>query len=230
MKCRVARWPRGLGDGHWPQVWDHPSLARGREKWLLLNNHTSLGKLGSAALGGQLRIETHECQVCWTGLTCDQGSGPVLRTYTGWKTLPPSTSLPVMGEIAGVNTASLGGYLRSTKTRARWAEGFHELQATCSTWRGMGSARLYVVQDSPCDDNTRPFHTGTVAARVNKDRAFRRTPGRRCQVCYWCIIEDSRKRQHHHRHLEHKDTKTCRETSGTNTRNGQVQMEHPWTL
>ena len=31
---------------------------------------------------------------------------------------------------------------------------------------------------------------------------------RRCQVCYWCywcIIEDSRKRQHHHRHLEHKD-------------------------
>ena len=162
MKCRVARWPRGLGDGHWPQVWDHPSLARGREKWLLLNNHTSLGKLGSAALGGQLRIETHECQVCCTGLTCDQGSGPVLRTYTVWKTLPPSTSLPVMGEISGVNTASLGGYLRSTKTRARWAEGFHELQATCSTWRGMGSARLYFSQDSLCDDNTQPYHTGSV--------------------------------------------------------------------
>ena len=32
-----------------------------------------------------------------------------------------------MGEIAGVNTASLGGCLHSTKTRARWAEGFHEL-------------------------------------------------------------------------------------------------------
>ena len=31
-----------------------------------------------------------------------------------------------MGEIAGVNTASLGGYLHSTKTRARWAEGFHD--------------------------------------------------------------------------------------------------------
>ena len=102
--------------------------------------------------------------------------------------------------------------------------------ATCSTWRGMGSARLYVAQDSPCDDNTQPFHTGLVAARVNKDRAFRRTPGRRCQVCYWCIIEDSRKTQHHHRHLEHKDTKTCRETSGTNTRNGQVPMEHARTL
>ena len=40
--------------------------------------------------------------------------------------LPPSTSLPVMREIAGVNTASLGGYLHSTKTRARWAERFHD--------------------------------------------------------------------------------------------------------
>ena len=56
-----------------------------------------------------------------------QGSGPVLWTYTGRKTLPPSTSLPVMGEISDVNTASLGGYLHSTQTRARWAEGFHEL-------------------------------------------------------------------------------------------------------
>ena len=102
--------------------------------------------------------------------------------------------------------------------------------ATCSTWRGMGSTRLYFAQDSPCDDNTQPYHTGSVAARVNKDRAFRRTTGRRCQVCYWCIIEDSRKRKHHHRHLEHKDTKSCRETSRTNTRNGQVQMEHPSTL
>ena len=61
-----------------------------------------------------------------TGLTCDQGSVPVLWTYTGRKTLPPFTSLPVMGEIAGVNTASLGGYLHSSKTSARWAEGFHD--------------------------------------------------------------------------------------------------------
>ena len=54
------------------------------------------------------------------------GSGQVLWTCTGRKTLPPVTSLPVMGEIAGVNTASLGGYLYSTKTRAGWAEGFHD--------------------------------------------------------------------------------------------------------
>ena len=31
-----------------------------------------------------------------------------------------------MDEIADVNTASLGGYLQSSKTRARWAEGFHD--------------------------------------------------------------------------------------------------------
>ena len=55
-------------------------------------------------------------------MTCDQGSGPVLWTYT----LPPSMSLPVMGEIAGVNTASLGVYLHSTKTRPKWMEGFHD--------------------------------------------------------------------------------------------------------
>ena len=35
-------------------------------------------------------------------------------------------SLPVMGEIAGVNMASLGGYLHSLKKRARWVEGFHD--------------------------------------------------------------------------------------------------------
>ena len=41
--------------------------------------------------------------------------------------LPPFMSLPVMGKIAGANMASLGRYLHSMKTRARWAEGFHEL-------------------------------------------------------------------------------------------------------
>ena len=112
---------RGLGDGHWPQIWDIPSIGDPWEDWAQqLWLAASLGE-------GQLRIETHACQVCWTGLTCDHGSVPVLWTYTGRKTLPPFTSLPAMGEIAGANTASLGGYLLSTKTRAKWAEGFHEL-------------------------------------------------------------------------------------------------------
>ena len=30
-----------------------------------------------------------------------------------------------MGEIADVNTASQGGYLHNSKTRVKWAEGFH---------------------------------------------------------------------------------------------------------
>ena len=55
------------------------------------------------------------------------GNGQVLWTSMGRnKTLPPSTSPPFVGEIAGVNTASLGGYLRSKKKRARWMEGFHD--------------------------------------------------------------------------------------------------------
>ena len=45
--------------------------------------------------------------------------------------------------------------------------------ATCLTWRGVGSARLYFAQDSSCDDNTQPDHTWLVTARVNKDHAFR---------------------------------------------------------
>ena len=147
-------------------------------------------------------------------LYLSMSSGQVLGTCKRRnKALPPSASLPVMDEIAGVNTASLGGNLHSSKKRARWAEGFTmNSTATCSTWRGMGSVRLYFARDTPCDENKQPYHPGSVAARVNKDRAFSRTPGRRYQVCYWCIIEDSRKRQHHHRHLEHKDTKTCRGT------------------
>ena len=40
--------------------------------------------------------------------------------------LPLSTSLSVMDEIAGVNTASLDGYLHSLEKRARWAVGFHD--------------------------------------------------------------------------------------------------------
>ena len=59
-------------------------------------------------------------------MTCDQGSGQVLWTYTE-RMMLPSTSLPVMGEITGVIMASLGGYLYSAKTRARKTEGFHEL-------------------------------------------------------------------------------------------------------
>ena len=53
--------------------------------------------------------------------------GQVLWTCMGKnKMLPPCTSLPGKGKIAGVNTASLSGYLHSKKKRARWAEWFHD--------------------------------------------------------------------------------------------------------
>ena len=34
-------------------------------------------------------------------------------------------------------------------------------------------------------------HVMKTSNHINKARALRRTPGRRCQVCYWCIIKDS---------------------------------------
>ena len=53
------------------------------------------------------------------------GNGQVLWTCAERnRTLPPAMTLPVMGDIAGVNTVSLGGYLHNKKKRARWAEGF----------------------------------------------------------------------------------------------------------
>ena len=131
--------------------------------------------------------------------------------------LPPSTSLPVMGEIAGVNTALPGGYLHSSKTRAKWAlDSIMNSMATCLTWRRMGSVRLCLAHDPPYDENKQPYHTGSVTAQGNRDRAFCHTPGQRCQAYYWCITEDLWKR-HQHRHAEHKDTNSCRETPGTNT-------------
>ena len=101
--------------------------------------------------------------------------------------------------------------------------------ATCSTRRGWAPSGCTLLL-SHQERNRQPYHTGSVAGRVNKDRACHRTPGRRCQVCYWCIIEDSWKRQHYHWHIVHKDIKSCGETPGTNTWSRQVQMEHPWTL
>ena len=86
-----------------------------------------------------------------------------------------------MDEIAGVNTASLGEYLHSSKTRARWAEGFQDERnghLFDLEREGLRQVVFCFARDSPCDDKKQPCRTGSVAARVNKDRAFRRTPGR----------------------------------------------------
>ena len=130
-----------------------------------------------------------------------------------------------MGKIAGVNTASLGKYLHSLKTRASWAEGFHDEGNNGHVFDldRTGSVRLYLARDLPYDANQQPYHTGSVAIRDNKDRAFCCTPGRRCQACYLCIIENSWKRQHHHWHTCLmlaccKDIKSCMETLGNNSK------------
>ena len=99
--------------------------------------------------------------------------------------------------------------------------------ATRSTWRGMCSVRLPFARDSPCNENKHPYNTVIGRLPGQQGPAFRRTPGRSCQVCYRCINKDPWKRQYHHRHMEHKDTKSSRETSGTNTRNGQVLINIP---
>ena len=60
-----------------------------------------------------------------------------------------------MGKAAGVNTASLGGYLHSSKTRARWAVEFHDELLNGHMFnleRGMGSVRLYLARDLPYDE------------------------------------------------------------------------------
>ena len=68
-----------------------------------------------------------------------------------WEEIRCSTlhKSPIMGEIAGVNTASLGGCLQSLKTRA---SSTMNSTATCSTWRVMSSISLYfavVLQQPP---------------------------------------------------------------------------------
>ena len=132
------------------------------------------------------------------------GSRQVLWACTGKnETFPPSTSLPVMGEIAGVNTTSLGGYLHSAygqRPRVRPGEGWAPPGCTLPRTHLSMTTNNHTIRDrSP------PGSTRTAPSAGHQDGG-----------------------QHHHWHLEHKDTKSCRETSGTNTRNG--QMEHPWTL
>ena len=72
-----------------------------------------------------------------------------------------------MGEIAGVNTASLGGYLHSSKTKTRWAEGFHdELNGHVfpgEEWAPLGCT---LPVRHHYDENKQQYHTRSVAARV----------------------------------------------------------------
>ena len=78
------------------------------------------------------------------------GNGQVLWTSMGRnKTLPPSTSPPFVGEIAGVNTAPLDGCLivRELGPGGRKVSNTNST-ATYSTWSGMGLVRLYLANES----------------------------------------------------------------------------------
>ena len=91
---------------------------------------------------------------------------------------PPSTSLPVMDEIADVNTASLDGYLHSTKTRARWAEGFHELNGKRARpgegWAPPGCTlpkthHAMTTHNQSIPDRSPPSSTRTAPSAVHQD-------------------------------------------------------------
>ena len=78
---------------------------------------------------------------------------------------------------------------------------------------------MYLARDSPDDENKQPYHTA-----VNQDGGVKYATGASSKI---------RGRDNIIRHMEHKeskDAKSCRETPGTNTQNGHIQMEHPWTL
>ena len=84
-------------------------------------------------------------------LLVSDDSGQVLWICAGKnKTLPPSTSLPIMGQVAGVNTAPLGGVfiVRRLGPDGR-KDSTTNSTATCSTWRGMGSVTLYFALEPP---------------------------------------------------------------------------------
>ena len=54
-------------------------------------------------------------------------------------------------------------------------------------WRGMGSARLYFAQDSPCDDNTQPDRsppesTRTAPSSVHQDRGVKCATGEAAKI------------------------------------------------
>ena len=140
-------------------------------------------------------------------------------------------SLPVMAEIAGVNTASLGGCLHSSKTWARLAEGFHDelnshvfdlernglCQVVLCPWVTMRNTSNHTLPDRSPAGLTR-----TVPSAAHQDGGVKHASGASSKIRGRDNITIST--------WNKKDTKSCEETPRTNTRNVQLQMEHPWIL
>ena len=49
--------------------------------------------------------------------------------------------------------------------------------STGSTLKGMDSVKMYLARNSSYDENKQPYHIGSVAPRVNMDRAFHQHRG-----------------------------------------------------
>ena len=110
----------------------------------------------------------------------------------GRKMLPPSTSLPVMGKIAGVNTASLGVVRRLEGPDGRKGSTTNST-ATCSTWRGReGSVRLHIALESPWNDHQKknrtipdrspPGSTRTAPSAVHHDGGVKYATGESSKI------------------------------------------------
>ena len=103
------------------------------------------------------------------------------------KALPPSISLPVMGAKAVINTASLGGCLRSLKTRARWVERVPQRTQWSHVQPGEGRALSGFTLPSSHHDITAnnqttlnqspPGLTRSVPSTMHRDRCVKHATG-----------------------------------------------------
>ena len=79
-------------------------------------------------------------------------------------------------------------------------------------------------------DNHRLHHTGSVVARVSKDRACHRTSGWRCKMGYWWKQQTTHTIQYQHWNMERENTETTRKVGRTYSRDEKISLECPWTL
>ena len=83
-------------------------------------------------------------------------------------------------------------FILQRKGSHRWKGSTVNSTATCSTWRGMGSVRLYLARDSQCDENKQLYHTGSVAALVSPQQGPRLPPYTRTEVSSMLLVRHLR--------------------------------------
>ena len=92
INCRVTRWPKGSGDVHWPEIFGEngsfwattlSSVVWAKQPWLA----ASQGER-------QLRIEIHDCQVCWIASTCGDNTWVYGHVWASRNRAPAMGQLP----------------------------------------------------------------------------------------------------------------------------------------